>query len=747
MSKAPLFQSELNPTQFEAAYKLLGPLLILAGAGSGKTRVLTYRFANLIAQGEAQPNEILCVTFTNKAAREMNDRIYKLLFSLKIPVPSQLWVSTFHSTCVRILREHIHLLEYQPFFGIYDSSDQLSMIKRVLNKLNINEKLNPAKGFQSRINNAKTEGLTPDGVSKKSHFVMDDESLEVYRIYEKEMKKSNSLDFSDLLLKTHELFEYYPALLEQYQDQFKFIMVDEYQDTNHIQYKLLKLLAKKYRNLCVVGDEDQSIYSWRGADITNILNFEKDFPEGTVVKLEQNYRSTKNIVEAAGFVIKNNTQRKDKTLFTEKEEGEKITVHAGQTEYDESRFVSGEIKKIFEAGDTILNDVAIFYRTNAQSRVIEENLRSLGVAYRIVGGVKFFERKEIKDILAYMKLILNPTDDVAVKRIINVPTRGIGKTTIDKLEALAALTGEGLLSVIPKAIEQKIVHAGACKKLQNFYTLMGRIFKFAESAGLSDTYLNILDETGYALRLKDENTSESLARIDNLEEFNNATTEFEQERGDEASLQTFLEEMALVSDIDGLDESTDAVTLMTLHISKGLEYPVVFVVGLEEGLFPSARSFEDSNGDAIEEERRLCYVGMTRAMKKLYLCYALNRRVWGQEQSHSPSRFIKEIPAQYLDEQQPFKPKFLNKYSKKHPSGSTKNQYNEFYQDSFDDFDDTYFDEDSGFAKGMRVKHPTFGVGSIHQVEGKGDNQKVSVVFKNNSVKKFVVKFARLERV
>ncbi|MBC87285.1 MAG: ATP-dependent DNA helicase [Bdellovibrionaceae bacterium] len=745
MSEELLFQNELNPRQLAAVHKIEGPLLVVAGAGSGKTRVLTYRFANIIAQGMAQPTEILCVTFTNKAAREMSERIYGLLDNLEIPTHEPLWISTFHSTCVRILREHIHLMDYQPFFGIYDSSDQLSLVKKCLNALNINDKTYPAKGFQSRINSAKMEGVTPDNLERRSDFLMDDQTLDVYKMYELEMKRANSLDFADLLLKTNELFDMYPAILEAYQDRFKFIMVDEYQDTNHVQYKLVKSLSEKYKNLCVVGDEDQSIYSWRGADITNILSFEKDFPKGEVVKLEENYRSTRNIVEAASALIKNNTQRKEKVLFTSNEEGEKITVHGASSEYDEARFVVGKMDDAYKSGQFDYNDMAIFYRTNAQSRVLEDELRTRGLPYRIVGGLKFYERREIKDILAYLKLVLNPTDDVSLKRIINVPARGIGKTTVEKLEAFAAESGVSLFEALPKAINAKIVHAGGCKKLAGFYRLLQDIAEFSKGTTATDTYLYVLDKTGYAQKLKEENTTESMARIDNLEEFNNAIAQFESERGDEASLQSFLEEMALVSDVDKMEESEDAVTMMTLHISKGLEYPLVFIVGMENGLFP-VMSF-DNGEDDLEEERRLAYVGITRARKKLYLTHAHHRRVWGQEKSHEPSKFIEEIPDEYLEQKSGGrkKSKFMDRYAQ----SSSRPKYDEFNQSSpsFEDFSQDFYDENEadGFQKGMTVRHPTFGVGNIFKVEGSGDNQKVSVQFGDRAVKKFVVKYARLE--
>ncbi len=752
MSSLKKITDNLNPSQKEAVEALKGPLLILAGAGSGKTRVLTHRIANLIAQGEATVDQIFAVTFTNKAAKEMEHRVMLLLDDLGIPVYERLWISTFHSSCVRILREDIHLLGYQPFFTIYDDADQKSVLKKVLANLNINEKNYPPKMFQARINEAKQLALTPESLAKKPSALMDGKSLDVYTAYENELKRANALDFGDLLLKTYELFQTYPDVLEKYQNRFQFISVDEYQDTNHIQYLIVKMLAGKHRNLCVVGDEDQSIYSWRGADITNILEFEKDFPECRVIKLEQNYRSTKTIVEAASHVIKNNFQRKDKTLFTENEAGEKIRVHETLNEYEEARLVVNQIKNHLDNDPRSPNEFAIFYRTNAQSRVLEDLLRSNSIAYKIVGGVKFYERMEIKDVLAYLKALINSSDDVAVKRIINTPARGIGKTTINKIDEYALKHGLSFFDSIIKVAEERIVNAGAASKLRQFYNLILRLQENARDRKPLELFLEVLDQTEYVLRLKEENTSESQSRIDNLEELSNALRQFEQERGEEASLTAFLEEVALVSDIDQTDLDQPSVTLMTLHISKGLEFPIVFVVGMEEGLFPSTRSFEDGDPDGLEEERRLAYVGMTRAREVLYLTYARSRRVWGQEQNHPPSRFLKEIPNRYKDQVSGIqRPKFLDRYSESYGSSNVAQFPVDRYRPSPDPFPD--YENDSNdpssksFQKGMRVRHPTFGVGSIYQVEGSGDTQKVSVIFQDQSFRKFVAKYARLELV
>lgn len=762
--------AHLNPAQKEAVETLDGPLLILAGAGSGKTRVLTHRVAQLIAMGYCSPDEILCVTFTNKAAREMEHRIFKIISDLGIVPHQQLWINTFHSICVRILRDNIHLLNYKRHFTIYDSSDQIAQIKKVMNGLNINDKMFPAKNFQHRISQAKMLGLTPADLEKKSRGIMDEKTLSVFRNYEAENRKANALDFDDLLLKVYELFRAYPEVLDMYQTKFRYIMVDEYQDTNHIQYLIVQMLARKHRNLCVVGDEDQSIYSWRGADIKNILDFEKDFPEAKVVKLEENYRSTSSIVNAATAVIKNNSQRKDKTLFTNNPEGSQIQVREEKSEYDEARYVAKTIQSLLNDGEASLSDIAIFYRTNAQSRVLEEQMRGHAIAYQIIGGIRFYERMEIKDTLSYMKLSLNPADDIALKRIINVPTRGIGKTTIDKLDELARESGITLYQAVEKAIHTKVFNAGTTSKLRKFIDLMEDLISSQSQFGIQEFYQIILDRTEYLMALKKENTPEAEARIQNLEELDNAIAQFVKERGEEASVQTFLEEMALASDIDNLNEQQSSVTMMTLHISKGLEFPYVFIVGCEENLFPSLRGVDENGEEDIEEERRLAYVGMTRARKQLWMTHTKIRRVWGQEQMNPPSRFIAEIPKQHVHmtsgvERSGFLGRFSsNSYGSSFEAGyspapsaernsfyhkkSAKNPSFDFDSQQFpEDEDQSSFGDNSGYKKGMKVRHPTFGVGSIYTVEGLGDDQKISVLFMDNTIKKFVVKYARLERL
>lgn len=757
----------LNPQQKQAVLKTEGPLLILAGAGSGKTRVLTHRMAHIVSSGLATPDELLAVTFTNKAAKEMESRVLKILTDLEIPIYSQPWVSTFHSMAVRILRQHLQLLNYQPGFSIYDSDDQLKMVKQVLYNLNINDKIYPAKTFAGKINQAKTLMLSPDDLAKNSYaHGFDDKALDVYENYEYSMKQANALDFSDLLLKTYELFKKFPNVLNSYQEKFKYIHVDEYQDTNKIQYMLVKLLANKYGNLCVVGDEDQSIYSWRGADINNILDFEGDF-SSEVIKLEKNYRSSGNIVNASNALISNNSMRKAKTLFTDNPEGDKILINELTNEYDEARFVASHTERFLNQGKSP-SDIAIFYRTNAQSRVLEEQLRLKGIPYKIVGGIKFYERKEIKDVIAYLKAIINPDDDIALKRILNVPARGIGKTTLQKIEDLAVQDKVSFYKALQTSITNKIFNAGTTKKIQDFLNVITKITQKKELP-LDELYHFVLDETKYIQKLKEENTLESKSRIENLEELNNAIVQFAKERQTEGHLQNFLEEMALVSDIDQVDDQWNSVTLMTLHISKGLEFPVVFIVGMEDGLFPGEQKVHSLDETEMEEERRLCYVGMTRARESLFMLHARTRKVWGQDKFHPPSQFLAEIPEEFTSRSGSLiRPKFMNSYgssttsASQNPAMVRKNAFvrkaatnsNSSYKNSdpFPDYENTYTHDDasdsqSSLKKGMRVKHPTFGIGSIYEVEGQGETEKISVLFNDNTIRKFVTKYARLERL
>lgn len=754
MQTMEILVKNLNPPQRKAVETLQGPVLVLAGAGSGKTRVLTHRMAKIVAEGYAAPEDILAVTFTNKAASEMEHRIYQLLGSLNITLVEPLWVTTFHSFCSRLLRKHITLLDYAAHFNIYDSQDQLQLIKRILIQQNINDDIFPAKNFQSRINSAKMLALSPEDASKYSLTPFDEQTIKVYREYEAQMKKANALDFGDLLLKSYDLFRMYPDLLTAYQSKFKYIMVDEYQDTNHIQYLIIKLLSQQHRNLCVVGDEDQSIYSWRGADISNILNFEKDFPETTVIKLEENYRSTQNIVTAASHLIRNNLERKDKTLFTNNPAGNPIYIREVMNEYDEGRFVVKTLLDSINNGSSNWSDCAIFYRTNAQTRVLEEQLRMNSIPYRIVGGMKFYERMEIKDMLCYMRMTINTNDDLALKRIINTPTRGIGKTTITRLEEIAQFRQWTLWEALNHAVENREFAAGITQKLRRFVDLIEHLKKTSVSVPLGQFYEIAIEKSEYIERLKLDDSVEARSRIENLEALSNAIGEFEKERGQDATLVNFLEEMSLVSDADAMREDSNAVTLMTLHISKGLEFPLVFIVGLEEGLFPSAKSAFDMDPSSVEEERRLAYVGMTRARENLYLTYTLMRRVWGQERSNTPSRFLEELPTHLIQWKKDFtkKPSFLQSTSamqgfahdsKSHNSWDDVQRFpDEDHQSSSDYAKSSHF-----YTKGKKVLHPNFGVGQVYEVEGHGEQLKVSVIFPDRTIKKFVAKYAKLQPV
>ncbi|PWU19403.1 MAG: ATP-dependent DNA helicase [Bdellovibrio sp.] len=765
--------STLNPSQLSAVENLSGPMLILAGAGSGKTRVVTHRIARLIQERQAAPEQILAVTFTNKAAKEMQSRVAALLgspssvggeaaTSVLLSAGEPLWITTFHSACVRILRRTIHLLDYRRGFTIYDDGDQLAQVKKVMVALNLSDKITPPKSLRHRINAAKTLGLDAEQAAKSSHLHFDQITVDVYSRYEEEMKRSNALDFGDLLLKVLQIFTHYPAILDEYRDHFRSVLVDEYQDTNHIQYMITKLLAQEHRNLCVVGDEDQSIYSWRGADISNIMDFEKDFPEAKVVKLEENYRSSQNIVTAASRLIAHNAIRKNKTLFTQNPAGEKISIREERSEYDEARWVTRQIQTLAAGGPWAWSDFAVFYRTNAQSRVLEEQLRLHSIPYRLIGGMRFYERQEVKDALGYLKLILNPADDISFKRVVNTPTRGIGKATIEKIEELALQQKISMFEATQGALDHRVFPSRPAGRLRQFLHLIeelrhqksvggtGQVGASGTSAdatgvdrhSLLDFFNLVMDRTEYVKRLRQEDSPEANARIENLEELSNALAYFQRERTD-ASLQNFLEEMALVSDVDQMEESPHTVTLMTLHLSKGLEFPVVFIVGLEENLFPSGRSANDDEHE-LEEERRLAYVGMTRAEKKLHLSYAQTRKVWGQDQSYPPSRFLKEIPPELVSfTTAADRPKFMSRNA-----GSLATPPPRFRSSPDEDFEIQGFpDEVREFARGSKVRHPTFGVGTVYQTEGSGDQLKVSVLFADQTIKKFVAKYARLEKV
>lgn len=638
--------SRLNPEQQKAARTLEGPVLIMAGAGSGKTRVLTHRIAYLIATRKAAPWSILAITFTNKAAREMQERVGKLVG----PSAGDIWVSTFHSMCVRILRRDIERIGYTSNFTILDSTDQLSVIKNCMKELNLDTKKIEPKAVQAELGNAKNELQTPEQYEAKAgsdYFLS--RCAQVYKLYQRKLKSNNSLDFDDLIMKTTELFKNVPEVLEFYQNKFQYIHVDEYQDTNRAQYVLCRLLAEKHHNLCVVGDSDQSIYRWRGADITNILNFEKDYPESTTVYLEQNYRSTSNILDAANAVINNNTGRKAKKLWTDQNGGSKLKLFLADSEHAEGYYVANEIIQNRNRGKSYAEH-AVLYRTNAMSRVIEEIFIKSDIPYQIVGGIKFYDRKEIKDLLAYLRLVSNPDDDISLARIINVPKRGIGDTTVDKLAEMAGSRGISIFALLEQ-LDTLELGARFKSALADFYATIRNLHSMVEYLSVTELTEKMLELTRYRDELRRENTIESQSRLENIDEFLSVTMDFEK-RNEDKSLVSFLTDLALIADIDAVDQDEDegpqeSVILMTMHSAKGLEFPIVFIVGMEEGVFPHSRAFLDN--EELEEERRLAYVGITRAEKELHLTCARARTLYGKTTANAPSRFLREVPESLLE--------------------------------------------------------------------------------------------------
>ena len=633
----------LNEQQKEAVLHTEGPLLILAGAGSGKTRVLTHRIAYLIEEMGVNPWNILAITFTNKAAGEMRERVDKL-----VGVGSEsIWVSTFHSTCVRILRRHIDLLGYDTNFTIYDTDDQKTLMKDVCKLLQIDTKIFKERSLMSAISHAKDELVTPEEFRLQAEGDFSKKRIaDVYEEYEKQLKANNALDFDDLLVKTVQLFQTQTDVLDYYQERFRYIMVDEYQDTNTVQFELIRLLSSKYRNLCVVGDDDQSIYKFRGANIKNILNFEQVFEDAKVIKLEQNYRSTGNILNAANAVIRNNLGRKDKTLWTANGEGEKLEFRQFDSAYDEAEYIVSDIREHVNQGACTYNDNAILYRTNAQSRMFEEKFVTANIPYKVVGGINFYARREIKDLLSYLKTVDNGRDDLAVRRIVNVPKRGIGLTSINRVQEYAAQHEIGFYDAL-RAVDLIPNIGRGASKLESFVALIEHFKADALEMSLSDLMQEIIEETGYVESLKEEDSEEAEARIENIDELISKITAYEEtceDMNEPATLSGFLEEVALVADIDSLDESSDYVVLMTLHSAKGLEFPHVYLAGMEDGIFPSYMTITADDPTEVEEERRLCYVGITRAEKDLTLTCARRRMIRGETQYNKMSRFLKEIP-------------------------------------------------------------------------------------------------------
>ena len=737
----------LNPPQREAVAQTEGPVLILAGAGSGKTRVLTHRIAYLMDEKGVNPWNILAITFTNKAAQEMRERVDKLVgFGSE-----SIWVSTFHSACVRILRRHIDNLGYDTNFTIYDTDDQKSLMKDVCRKMNIDTKIYKERSLLAQISHAKDELLTPDDMEMKAAGDYNMKKVaSVYREYQAALRKNNALDFDDLIVKTVELFEKCGAVLEYYQERFKYIMVDEYQDTNTAQFKFISLLAQRYQNLCVVGDDDQSIYKFRGANIGNILGFEHVFPDARVIRLEQNYRSTRNILNAANQVIANNTERKAKTLWTENEEGSKVHFRQFLNAYEEAEYVAGEIGKLKRNGLGNYRDCAILYRTNAQSRIFEEKFIAANIPYKLVGGVNFYARKEIKDLLCYLKTIDNARDDLAVQRIINVPKRGIGATTLGRVQDYADNMGISLYEALRVAEEVPSI-GRSLSKIDGFVTFI-QILKSKEDVMTVEEILQeVIDSTGYVAELEAEDTEESRARIENIDELISKTVAYQEameEQNQPATLSGFLEEVALVADIDTVDPDQDYVLLMTLHSAKGLEFPKVFMVGMEDGIFPSHMTISYGDDGELEEERRLCYVGITRAMKDLTLTCAQQRMIRGETQYNRVSRFVREIPRELVDlghTIQEKKPKVEDmiptpaKYSKMKEILQGRNyKPREFKVTKANSLD---------YEVGDTVRHIKFGVGIVKEIVEGGRDYEVTVEFDKVGVKKMFASFAKLKKI
>ena len=761
---------KLNEPQREAVYHTDGPLLILAGAGSGKTRVLTHRIAYLIEERNVNPWNILAITFTNKAAGEMRERVDSLVgFGSE-----SIWVSTFHSMCVRILRRFIDRLGYDNRFTIYDTDDQKTLMKEVCKKVAIDTKVFKERSLMSAISSAKNELILPDEFELNAGGDFAKLKIaKVYREYEAQLKANNALDFDDLLVKTVQLLQTQPDVLENYQERFRYIMVDEYQDTNTVQFQLVRLLAGKYRNLCVVGDDDQSIYKFRGANIRNILDFEHEFSDACVIKLEQNYRSTGNILNAANRVIDNNKGRKEKTLWTANGEGELVHLRQFDTGYDEADFIAEDIKKEVRAGASY-NDHAVLYRTNAQSRLLEEKFVAMNVPYKIVGGVNFYARREIKDLLAYLKTIDNGMDDIAVRRIINVPKRGIGLTTINRIQESAAERGLGFYETL--MAPELIPGIGrSAAKLDSFAALIEYFKGLTGQMSITDLLREVIEKTGYMESLDSEDKEDAQARKENIDELINKAAAYEEaaeDRDEPATLSAFLEEVALVADIDSLDEEQDYVVLMTLHSAKGLEFPHVYLAGMEDGLFPSYMTITSDDRDDLEEERRLCYVGITRAEQELTLTCARRRMVRGETQYNKISRFIKEIPAELLDtgsrriEPETEVPVQQNTYAHAREAFRAR-AFGAAYSNGAGKSSGVSSGKSSqglaslqkgsqlaagsggspDYAEGDRVRHVKFGEGTVLEIRSGGRDYEVTVDFDSAGVRKMFAKFAKLVKI
>jgi DNA helicase-2/ATP-dependent DNA helicase PcrA len=732
---------KLNERQKEAVLATEGPVLVLAGAGSGKTTVLVNRIAYMISEKHIRPWNILAITFTNKAAREMKDRIERLLGD----TAKDMWIGTFHSVCVRILRSCIDLLGYSRDFVIYDTADTKTVMKECLRELDIDEKSFPVRNVLSIISNAKNDlmdAATFENVYKSDYRMSI--IAKIYYRYQTKLRKNNAVDFDDIILNTVKILSENPDVLSKYQDKFQYILVDEYQDTNNSQYLLINLLAQANRNLCVVGDDDQSIYKFRGANIGNILNFEDDYSDVQKITLDQNYRSTQNILDAANSVISNNKGRMGKSLWTSNGDGNKVFVYTGTNEYDEARYIARQIKKHFDEQGSF-SDCAILYRTNAQSRVIEEMLMRESVPYKVLSGLRFYDRKEIKDIIAYLRVVYNPNDDVSLARIINEPKRKIGNATLEKARNIAREKETSLYDVISHADDYPEFKT-AIKKLLGFSEIIQSLIKLKDTVTIEDLTGRILNDTGYMPALVMEDTTESKTRIENLGEFISVITEFEKNEETGNTLGEFLENISLVSDIDGYDENEDSAVLMTIHSAKGLEFPIVFLSGLEEGLFPGMRSMESD--DDIEEERRLCYVAITRAKEQLYITKTISRTIHGKTMPTTASRFFKEIPVEYLEDKTTLQPKVakvMQDLGVRNASAPKKEVYmTKGFGSSVKSSGSTDY---SKFKAGDAVEHRTFGRGEILKATPCGNDCILEIQFESIGFKRLMAAFAKVKKI
>jgi len=738
--------NDLNPIQKKAVLETEGPLLVFAGAGSGKTRVLTYRIAYLIQEKGVNPWNILAVTFTNKAADEMRERVERLLGRSA----KGTWISTFHSACVRILRKHIEPLGFQRNFVIYDEQDQERHLKAIMKELNLDFKMFHPRALQSALEQLKNEGVTPDQYHPSQFNIFQKRLGLVYQRYQEDLRRNNALDFGDLLTCVTILFKRFPEILRAYQELCQYVLVDEFQDTNLIQYHLIKQMVKGHQNIFVVGDDDQSIYRWRGAEVGNILNFEKDFPETKIITLEQNYRSTQNILNAANHMVRKNRLRKEKKLWTENHEGDLLTFYVAEDEMDEARFV---VQKIMEqigssssqgfskSSSMDYRNIAVFYRINAQSRAIEDELVKHQIPYTIVGGMRFYERKEIKDILAYLRLIANPADGLSLRRIINVPTRGIGEKTIERIEAFSREKGLSLYEGLKQALKEDWLTPISKEKVEEFLHLIEEFREEAKALSLSQLTLALLAKTGYLQRLKEEGTDEAFSKMENIDELVNVVMEFE--KGEEVSLEIFLDKVSLVTDIDLYEDKGNRVSLMTLHCAKGLEFPLVFIVGIEEGLLPHYRRGEEI--EDMEEERRLFYVGITRAKERLFLSRAEKRSTFGVGRVNLPSRFLDELPIELIqceEKKGKMESLFSQEPSMAYPPGLLDRQTS-----GWEGGEEMVLSPEGFFPLkiGMRVRHPKFGEGRVRSVEGTDEDQKATIFFQTVGSRRLKVRHAHLE--